>query len=414
MRKVAVTGLGLVSPMGLDAPSAWTNLQRGHSGIRTIPDPEGAYDVISSRIAGCVWDFDPLSHFSKKELKRYDPFVQYAMVAAQEAMVSASLTDHDDSLDLNRCGVVIGSGIGGLSCIQNETKKFYLQSPDRLSPFFIPASLINMVSGFVSLKTGFKGPNLSLVSACASGSHSIMYAAQQIETGLCDVMICGGTEHGSNLLGMSGFAALRALSTRNEEPQLASRPWDKDRDGFVMSDGAGVVVLEDLDHARRRGANIYAIVSGYGMSADAHHMTQPSDDGDGAVRCMQAALDKAQMSPDEIGYINAHATSTPVGDQVEPLAIKKVFSDHAYQLCVSSTKSMHGHMLGAAGAAEAVISIMSLHNQAVPATINLDTPSEGCDLDFVPHTMRDLSYNSVMSNSFGFGGTNATLIFSRP
>ena len=411
MVRVAVTGLGLLTPIGHDSQSVWRNLTLAASGIRLVDDP--GFGSVSSKIAGRIWGFNAAEHFSKKELRRYDLSVQYAIVATREALSQAGLSNHDASLNLDRCGVVVGSGIGGLTCIEQESMKLHQQRPERISPFFIPASLINMSSGFVSLETGFKGPNVSLVSACASGAHSIAFACQQIETGACDVMICGGTERASNLLGVAGFSAMRALSTRNSDPQRASRPWDKDRDGFVISDGAGIIILENYEHARRRGANILAVLSGYGMTADAFHMIQPSDDGDGASRCMQAALKHAQIEPESVGYINAHATSTPIGDQIEPIAIKRVFGDHAYRLAVSSTKSMHGHMLGAAGAAEAVISIMSLMNRAVPPTINLDDPSEGCDLDFVPGSMRDLNFDVALSNSFGFGGTNASLLFTR-
>lgn len=412
MNKVVVTGYGLVTPLGSDVASTWSRVKRSQSGIRRIDDqPEFA--SISSKIGGRIWGFDAHAHFSKKELRRYDPFVQYALVASREALRLAGIKKNDEKVDPHRVGVSIGSGIGGIKTIEDETKKLHLESASRISPFFIPSSLINMASGFVSLENGLKGPNLSIVSACASGAHNIMFGAQQIELGLADVMLCGGTEYATVGMGSGGFAAMRALSTNNDNPQQASRPWDRDRDGFVISDGAGVLILENEESAKKRGATIYAELTGYGMNADAYHMIQPAADGSGAARCMENALLKAKMNPEAISYINAHATSTPVGDQIEPLAIKRTFGTHAQHLAVSSTKSMHGHMLGAAGAAEAIITILSLNEQCVPATINCDNPSDGCDLDFVRGEMRQQKFQHAMSNSFGFGGTNASLIFSK-
>lgn len=413
MEKVVVTGYGMLSPLGLNASENWQALSEFRSGIRSVADCQG-YDEVASKIAGRVWGYDPLNHFKKKELKRYDPFMQYALTAAREAMQRAGLVNRDSAMNLDRAGVVVGSGIGGLSTIESESEKSQRLGANRISPFFIPASLINMASGFISLETGFRGPNLSLVSACASGAHNIIFAAQQIETGACDVMICGGSEHASIVLGSGGFSAMKALSTNNTNPEQASRPWDRDRDGFVISDGAGVLILESEGHARKRNACIIAELSGYGMNADAYHMIQPDATGAGASRCMLSAMAKAQLEPTEIGYINAHATSTPIGDQIEPLAIRSAFGEHADAVAVSSTKSMHGHMLGAAGAAEAIIGIMALENQAIPGTLNCDNPSDGCDLDFVAEGMRQKQgLRHVMSNSFGFGGTNATLIFTR-
>ncbi len=412
MNKVVVTGYGLVTPLGNGNASTWSRLKQSQSGIRRIDDrPEFA--TISSKIGGKIWDFDPSQHFNKKELRRYDPFVQYALAASREALHLAGIERHDEKMDLHRAGVAIGSGIGGIETIENETKKLHLESASRISPFFIPSSLINMASGFVSLENGLKGPNLSIVSACASGAHNIMFGAQQIELGLADVMLCGGSEYATVGMASGGFAAMKALSTNNDNPQQASRPWDRDRDGFVISDGAGVLVLENEEAAKKRGATIYAELAGYGMNADAYHMIQPAVDGSGAAKCMERALDKAKLDAEAIGYINAHATSTPVGDQIEPIAIKRTFGEHAKQLAVSSTKSMHGHMLGAAGAAEAIITILSLNEQCVPATINCDSPTEGCDLDFVRGEMRQQRFEHAMSNSFGFGGTNASLIFSK-
>ena len=410
MVRVVVTGYGMVSPLGLDAESTWKSLEQSASGIKRIHDE--SFNDIRSKVVGRVWGFDPTAYFSKKELRRYDPFIQYALVATREALRKAGLSNHDPNIDLNRAGVCVGTGIGGLKTIEDESKKIHSQAASKISPFFLPAALVNMASGFVSLETGFKGANIAIVSACATGAHSIIHSAQQIELGLTDVMICGGTEHATVALGSGGFAAMRALTTNNDNPEAASRPWDKDRDGFVMSDGAGIMILENYDTAVKRGATILAELTGYGMTSDAYHMTQPSEDGSGAARCMQSAMTKAKVDPGSVGYINAHATSTPVGDQVEPVAIRRAFSDHANRIAVSSTKSMHGHTLGAAGAVEGIITLMSLINQSVPATINCDEPSDGCDLDFVPHDMRQLKMKHALSNSFGFGGTNASLLLS--
>ena len=413
MKKVVVTGYGIISSLGLNARQNWSSLEASKSGVKSVSQEIG-FDRIASKIAGKVWDYEPTAHFKKKELRRYDPFMQYALLASREALSQAGIENNDSKIDLDRAGVAIGSGIGGLKTIQNESEKLHQAGADRISPFFIPSSLINMASGFVSLETGFRGPNLSLVSACASGAHSIIFAAQQIEMGMSDVMICGGSEYATIALGSGGFSAMRALSTNyNDNPEAASRPWDRDRDGFVISDGAGILILESEESAKKRGAQIIAEFSGYGMNADAYHMIQPDSNGSGAKKCMEMAMQKAEVGPEKIGYINAHATSTPIGDQIEPIAIRAAFMEQADKLAVSSTKSMHGHMLGAAGAAEAVITIMSLENQAVPGTLNCDNPSEGCDLDFVIGGMRSQKLEYVMSNSFGFGGTNASLIFTK-
>ncbi|MEC8881806.1 MAG: beta-ketoacyl-ACP synthase II [Pseudomonadota bacterium] len=413
MKKVVVTGYGILSSLGLSAEQNWQSLKLSKSGVKSISE-EAGFDHIASKVAGKVWDYVPTDHFKKKELRRYDPFMQYALLATREALRQAGIENNDSKINLDRAGVAVGSGIGGLNTIQDESKKLHQDGAGRISPFFIPSSLINMASGFISLETGFRGPNLSLVSACASGAHSIIFAAQQIEMGMCDVMICGGSEYATIALGSGGFSSMRALSTNyNDNPQAASRPWDRDRDGFVISDGAGILILESEENAKKRGAQIIAEFSGYGMNADAYHMIQPSSNGSGAKKCMEMAMQKAEVGPEKIAYINAHATSTPIGDQIEPIAIRAAFMEQADKLAVSSTKSMHGHMLGAAGASEAVITIMALENQAVPGTLNCDNPSEGCDLDFVVGGMRSQKLEYAMSNSFGFGGTNASLIFAK-
>lgn len=413
MERVVITGCGLVTSLGIGTTTNWQSLIAGRSGIRQISAEEPYFDKIRSKIAGRVWGYNPDDHFSGKDQKCFDLYTQYAIIAAREALVAASIDCESSNLNKDRCGVTIGSGIGGLGTIEREAKKLHLQGANRISPFFIPASLVNMASGFISLETGFRGPNLSQVSACASGAHSIIFAAQQIQMGLCDVMLCGGSEHGSVALGTGGFSAMRALSTNNDNPEQASRPWDKDRDGFVIADGAGVLVLESLSSAQERGAPVLAELVGYGMNADASHMVQPDTSGDGAKKCMLNALQMSKLTPSKIAYINAHATSTPVGDQIEPIAIRKVFDEHADKLAVSSTKSMHGHMLGAAGAVEAIITIMALQQQLVPPTINCEQPSPGCDLDFVREGARAMVFDYAMSNSFGFGGTNASLILAK-
>ena len=412
-RRVVVTGFGMVTPIGHDSNDCWQSLNKGASGIRRLDPHMPIFSEISSRIGGKIWDFDPSAYFTKKETRRLDPYVQYALKSSRDALLMAGISETNPCVDLERSGVMIGSGIGGLLSIETESAKLQRSGPSKISPFFIPASLANMASGHVSLESGFKGPNVAVVSACASGAHSIIVAAQQIELGYCDTMICGGAEHATIALGSSGFAAMRALSTRNDAPEQASRPWDKDRDGFVISDGAGVLILEAYETAMARKAPIFAELSGYGMSSDAYHMIQPAADGSGAARCKRQALQNAQLSPEAIEYINAHATSTPLGDEIEPIAIRRVFAEHADKLAVSSTKSAHGHMLGAAGAAEAIISILALQHQAVPGTLNCERPSSGCDLDFVREGMRSMRLSHVMSNSFGFGGTNASLIFSK-
>ena len=408
-RRVVITGLGVVSPVGLDVNQNWANITAGVSGIEPITDWDAS--AFSVRFGGAVKNFDVTEYMSAKDARKMDTFIHYGFAAAQQAIKDAGLTAEEP--DSERIGVAIGSGIGGLPGIEAGHDAYLKGGPRKISPFFVPSNIINMVSGNVSVAWGFRGPNIALVSACASATHSIGDAARLIEYGDVDVMVAGGAEKATSATGLGGFAAARALSTRNDDPQAASRPWDKDRDGFVLSDGAGVLVLEELEHAKARGANIYAELVGYGLSGDAYHMTNPEPEGDGAHRCMKLALKNAQLNPDQVDYVNAHGTSTPAGDAVEVKAIRSTFTNHADKLAISSTKSMTGHLLGAAGGIEAVYSVLALKHQVVPPTINLDNPEEGFGLDFVPHTARDHKIDIAMSNSFGFGGTNATLVFKR-
>ena len=408
-RRVVVTGLGLLTPVGNDVATSWQAMKEGRSGIGPI---EG-FDVsaFTTRFGGMVKGFDCTDHIEAKEVRRMDVFVQYGVVTGQQAMADAGLSA--DDMDPNRAGVAVGSGIGGITSIEQTTVLVHKNGPRRISPFFVPASIINMISGVLSIRLGLKGPNIAVVTACTTGTHNIGLAADMIRNNQADVMLAGGAEKSTSPVGLGGFCAARALSTRNDDPQRASRPWDKDRDGFVLSDGAALMVLEELEHARARGAEIYAELTGFGMSGDAYHITAPSEGGEGAMHCMNNALASAGLNPQQVDYINAHGTSTQAGDIAETDAIKKVFGDHAKRLCVSSTKSMIGHLLGAAGAAEAIISVLALRDQVVPPTINLDNPDTGCDLDYVPHSSRDRKLDVALSNSFGFGGTNGTLIFSR-
>lgn len=405
-RRVVVTGIGIVSPVGTGVARAWDNLLAGKSGI----GPVTRFDAsrLSTRIAGEVKDFDP-SVLPPKELRRMDTFIHYGLAASIEALKDAGIEARPANAE--RIGVCVGSGIGGLPMIADTHGAMLEGGPRKISPFFIPGSIINMISGNLSIMYGLKGPNLSIVTACTTGNHSIGDAGRIIEYGDADVMIAGGAESTLTEIAVGGFAAARALSTRNDDPATASRPWDKGRDGFVMGEGAGVLVLEELEHAKARGARIYCELAGYGMSADAHHITAPPEDGEGAARSMVAALRNARLNPDQVDYINAHGTSTPLGDLAETIAIKRCFGDHAYQLCVSSTKSMTGHLLGAAGGIEAVFSVLAIHHQVVPPTINLHEADEGCDLDYVPNTARQMKVDVVLSNSFGFGGTNGSLVF---
>ncbi len=408
-RRVVVTGLGLVSPVGLNVKEAWDNILAGRSGIGPITHFDvSAFPV---RFGGSVRGFDPTAYMPEKDVRKMDTFIQYGIAAAAEAVADAGLEVTEDNAE--RMGVAIGSGIGGLGTIERNHEAYAKGGPRKLSPFLIPAAIINMISGHVSIRYGMKGPNIALVTACATATHSIGDAARIIEYGDADVMLAGGAEMATTPLGLGGFAAARALSRRNDDPETASRPWDAERDGFVLADGAGVVVLEEYEFARRRGARIYAEVIGYGMSGDAYHMTAPSEGGEGACRCMQAALKNAGVDPEAVDYINAHGTSTPAGDKAEVLAVKRAFGDHAYKLAMSSTKSMTGHLLGAAGGVEAVFTVLSIRDQVAPPTINIQTPDPECDLDFVPGSAREMKIDVALSNSFGFGGTNGTLVFSR-
>jgi len=408
-RRVVITGLGIISPLGNDVAETWENIRNGKSGIGLISHFDTS--AFSVRIGGSIKNFDPARYITPKDIKKMDPFIHYGMAAGSQAIEDSGLEVNEKNA--HRVGVAVGSGIGGLPGIEKGTQLYLEGGPRKLSPFFVPSNIINMISGNLSIKYGAKGPNFAIVTACATGTHNIGDAARLIEYGDADVMIAGGAEMATSPTGLGGFAAARALSTRNDDPEGASRPWDRDRDGFVLSDGAGAIVLEEYEYARKRGARIYAELIGYGMSGDAYHMTAPSEDGDGAARCMENALHNASINPDQVDYINAHGTSTPAGDVVETMVVKRVFGDHAKKLAISSTKSMIGHMLGAAGGVEAIFSILSIQDQVAPPTINLDNPDPECDLDYVPNTARPMKINIALSNSFGFGGTNGTLIFKR-
>ena len=408
-RRVVITGMGMLSPLGNDVPSSWQGILAGRSGIGLIEHMD--LSAYSTRFGGSVKNFDVEQYLPAKEARKLDLFIQYGLAASFQAVRDSGLEITDANRE--RIGVAMGSGIGGLTNIENSCKALIEQGPRRISPFFVPGSIINMVSGFLSIHLGLQGPNYAIATACTTGTHCIGMAARNIAYGEADVMIAGGSEMAASGLGIGGFAAARALSTRNEDPASASRPWDKDRDGFVLSDGSGALVLEELEHAKARGARIYAEVIGFGMSADAFHMTSPPDDGAGAARCIRNAIVDARVDPAQVDYINAHGTSTPAGDKAEAAAIRTVFGDHAYDLSVSSTKSMVGHLLGAAGAVEAIFSVLAIRDQVAPPTINLDEPGEGCDLDFVPHEAKPRTIDIAVSNSFGFGGTNGSLVFRR-
>jgi len=406
-RRVVVTGLGTVSPVGNSVEAAWSAILAGQSGARPIE----AFDVsaYSVRFSCSVRDFDVSAYLPPKDARKMGLFIHYGVAAGIQAIQDAGIEATDTNRE--RIGVSIGSGIGGLPEIEQSVDVLRAGGPRKLSPFFVPATIINMIAGHLSIRYGFQGPNLSNVTACTTGTHNIGDAARLIQYGDAEVMVAGGAEMATSPLGLGGFAASRALSTRNDDPEAASRPWDRGRDGFVLGDGAGVLVLEEYEHARARGAPIYAELAGYGMSADAHHMTQPAENGDGALRCMRNALTDAAMNGDEIDHVNAHGTSTQVGDVAEVEAVKALFGDHARSLAVSSTKSMTGHLLGAAGGIEAVFSVLAMRDQVAPPTINLAEPDDGCDLDFVPGEPRSMRVGGVLSNSFGFGGTNGTLVF---
>ncbi len=399
----------MVSPLGLDVPSSWRNALAGQSGVSQVDDLN--LGDIPVTIAARVKNFDPTTCMPAKDVKKTDVFIQYGLAAAKEAVEDAKLVANDTNE--YRIGVAVGSGIGGLPMIEYCSDVLRTSGSRRLSPFFVPAVLINMVAGHISMQFGFKGPNFSVVSACTTGTHNIGYAARTIVYGDADVMVAGGAEMAICPMGFAGFAAARALSRRNDAPTQASRPWDRDRDGFVLGEGAGVLVLEEYEHAKARGAKIYAELIGFGMSADAYHITSPDSEARGFIKAMQNALADAQINPEAVDYINAHATSTVAGDVLETLAVKKTFADHAYKLSLSSTKSVTGHLLGAAGSVESIFSILTLQDQVIAPTINLDNPDEGCDLDYVPNIAKERKINIALSNSFGFGGTNASIIFRK-
>ena len=407
-RKVVVTGLGMVSPLGNTVESTWSNLIAGKSGIGPIT----SFDVksYSTRFGGSIKDLDVDKYIPTKDSRKMDPFIQYGLIAGIQAIDDSGLQITDSNR--HRIGAAIGSGIGGMGSIENTRDLINERGPKRISPFFVPGSIINMIAGNLSIKYGFQGPNLSVVTACTTGTHNIGIASRLIKNGDADVMIVGGAEMATTPVGVGGFSAARALSSRNEDPAAASRPWDKDRDGFVLSDGAGILVLEEYEFAKKRGAKIYAELSGFGMSGDAYHMTSPPNDGYGAKTSMQNSLKDAGLDCSKIDYINAHGTSTKAGDLAETIAVKNLFGQKASELAVSSTKSMIGHLLGAAGAVEAIFSVLSIRDSIAPPTINLDQPDVDCDLNYVPHSAQELSIKVAMSNSFGFGGTNGTIIFS--
>ncbi len=408
-RRVVITGIGLVSPLGIGTEANWQALLAGRSGIGRITRFDAS--AFASQIAGEVKGFDPLQFVDKKDVKKLDVFIQFAIAASQFAIDDAGLKVTAENED--RVGVFIASGIGGFSTIEREHEALLKDGPRRISPFFIPSAIINLAAGQVSIRLGAKGPNSATCTACSASAHAVGDAAEIIRRGDADAMIAGGSEAAITPMGVGGFAAMRALSTRNDEPERASRPFDKDRDGFVIGEGSGVLVLEEMERAHARGARIYAEVVGYGMSADAFHITAPSEDGDGAIRAMRMALTKADVRPEQVSYINAHGTSTPYNDKLETLAIKSCFGEHAYKLAISSTKSMTGHLLGASGGLEAGITALAVHHQQVPPTINQDTPDPECDLDYVAWRCRALPVEYALSNSFGFGGTNATLLLKR-
>jgi len=406
-KRIVVTGIGAVSPLGNTVAETWSNVLAGRSGIGPITHFDT--EAFATRFAGRIKEFDPTVALEAKEARKMNEFIQYGLVASIEAINDAGLEFTDENK--SRIGSAIGSGIGGIGAIEENRLLIESRGPRRVSPFFVPGSIINMISGNLSIRYGFTGPNFSVVTACTTGTHNINMAARLIQAGDADVMIVGGAENASTPVGMAGFAAARALSTRNDDPEAASRPWDKDRDGFVLSDGAATIVIEEYEFAKARGAKIYAELVGNGMSADAYHMTSPPEDGRGAKASMEAALRDAQINPEDIDYINAHGTSTPAGDKAESQACESLLGAAAKDVIVSSTKSMTGHMIGAAGAIEAIFAILSIRDQVAPPTINLDNPSEGCNLNYAPHTAQEKAIKVAMSNSFGFGGTNGSVVF---
>jgi 3-oxoacyl-[acyl-carrier-protein] synthase II len=416
-RRIVVTGLGMISPLGNTVEDSWQSLVAGNSGISAIESFDSA--AFATQIAGQVKNFDVTQYdLTSKDARKIDIFIQYALAASYEAMKdakldSSSLDSHRKGIDPSRIGVAVGSGIGGISTIEQTCLDLDKKGPRRVSPFFIPATVVNMAAGNIAIKYGLKGPNFAIATACTTGTHNIGYGARTIAYGDADIMVVGGAEMATCPAGVGGFAAARAMSTRNDEPEKASRPWDKDRDGFVLGDGAGILVLEEYEHAKKRGAKIYAELAGFGMSDDAHHITSPPEDGRGAQAAMQNALNDAGMQAEQVQYINAHGTSTHAGDIAETAAVHGLFGEHANKVAVSSTKSMTGHLLGAAGAVEAIFTIKAITESIAPPTINLDEPGEGCDLDYVPNVARKMNIDAAISNSFGFGGTNGSLLFKK-
>lgn len=408
-RRVVVTGVGLLSALGRGTEETWAGVLASQSGVGPITQFDAS--DFTTKIAAEVRGFDPLEFIDKREVKKVGRFIQFAIAASDFAMKMSGLQVTPENAEM--VGVYIGSGIGAFEVIEREHRNLLEKGPSRISPFFIPATIVNLASGNVSIRTGAKGPNSATATACTTSAHCIGDSFRLIQHGYADAMICGGAEACITPMGVGGFAALRALSTRNDDPTKASRPWDRDRDGFVVGEGAGILILEELENAKARGANILAEIIGYGMSGDAYHITAPSEDGDGAYRVMRNAMKDAGLTPDQMDYINAHGTSTPVGDQIEATAIKRTFGEHAKDIAVSSTKSMSGHLLGGAGGLEAGLTVLAIRDQIAPPTVNLDNPGEGCDLDFVPHTARPMKIDYALSNSFGFGGTNGSLIFKR-
>jgi 3-oxoacyl-[acyl-carrier-protein] synthase II len=410
-RRIVVTGLGIISPVGNTVDAAWDAICNGRSGIGPVTEMD--VSELNTRIAGEIRDFEVTDYIEGKEARRFDKFMHYGLAASKLAMAEAGLGADAPGVNPERVGFALGAGIGGIATIESTMLVYRDKGPRRVSPFYIPGSIVNMIGGVLSIEFGYKGPNIAVVTACTTATHNIGLAARIIKYGDADIMVAGGAEYATTPTGMAGFCSAKAMSTRNDDPAAASRPWDRDRDGFVLSNGSGVVVIEELEHARRRGAPIYAEIVGFGMSGDAHHMTAPPEDGEGAARCMALALKDAGINPQDVDYINAHGTSTPLGDRAESDAVKTVFGDHAHRLPVSSTKSMTGHMLGAAGGVEAIFSVLAMRDGVAPPTINLENPSEGCDLDYVANTAREMPINIALSNSFGFGGTNGTLVFKQ-
>lgn len=408
-RRVVVTGMGMLSPLGNDLASSWDGIVNGRSGLGPIT----AFDAsaFTTRIAGEIRGFEPTAFVSPKDAKKMDSFIHYGIAASLMAMDDSGLEVTEANAE--RIGALIGAGIGGILGIEETAIKMHDGGPRKVSPFYIPSTIINMLPGQLSIMKGIKGPNFSAVSACATSNHSIGMAMRMIQYGDADVMVAGGAERGSSPTSVGGFCAMKAMSTRNDDPEHASRPWDKDRDGFVLGDGAGILVLEEYEYAKARGARIYCELAGFGASSDAYHMTAPSENGEGPARCMASALKDAKLNPDQVEYLNAHGTSTPLGDLAETLAMKRALGDHAYKAMISSTKSMTGHLLGAAGGVEAIFSVLAIHHGIIPPTINLFEPGEGCDLDYVPNVAREKKIDVAMSNGFGFGGTNGTLVFKR-